>query len=834
MSVGRYIWQPRPVPQLPAEPSPLLRGRRILVMAGATPAEREAVRGLRALLEQAGAQVSTALPAQGAPVPDGIIDLAPLTPLAELGAGDPARHWRTRFLETMAALRICTPAWSATDEPGRYFYLAVTSFDGELGHGAGGAAGQPYGGLWSGLAKTLHREAPNGDARVIDIAPQDLAGLPWLVLRELYRWGLFEIGHRGGRRVTLAPAPHEPGPADWSAPAGSVVLLSGGGRGIGALLAHALAERHRCRVVVTGRSPLPDPAEPWLALDDAGFALWSRQLWHSQEPAAARRTIRRLKDARELVQGFARARARGLAVEYAACDVRDRDQVRALVARFGGDLAGVIHNAGVDRAVRLTAKGEREITATIGTKIDGFVHLFEAVRDLPLRFFCNVGSLSGRMGGMVGQIDYAAANECLSWLGRWARSRAAFPVMTLCWPTWQRTGLVANYEAALRYMDALVPEDGVARWLAELDAGTDGEISYIGALGDQLTPALVGAFPTPPLLPGQQEALPVLLRLGAPEAYRHGELLCSRVRFDRDSVPALADTEVGAASALPVSLLLEDALCSSAWVLPAHAPRSARPVLEDVTVRVDRLTADGGEIQLLRDSRALRHGSGWAVDVEYRVSRADSSLPLARLRVVHPAEAEADTGPGAESGADAPAPQARLSMVRDDPAPPTPPAVPPDPARTSAGPPWRHRGLVFAPATWDADDPGRGEVAECRGNDVWALPVVGEPVLPLAALEALAERAHRDAGPGAATEVLSAARIEVQGPPGDRSRITSGGRPGAWRIASAADGRPVLDLQGLALTASQVSEAPGPLTQPAGGVTAPAVPVSAQPKGRTA
>jgi hypothetical protein len=41
---------------------------------------------------------------------------------------------------------------------------------------------------------------------------------------------------------------------------------------------------------------------------------------------------------------------------------------------------------------------------------------------------------------MIGEIDYAAANAGLSIAGAWAAQRAPFPVMTVCWPTWERLG----------------------------------------------------------------------------------------------------------------------------------------------------------------------------------------------------------------------------------------------------------------------------------------------------------------------------------------------------------------------------------------------------------
>ena len=115
----------------------------------------------------------------------------------------------------------------------------------------------------------------------------------------------------------------------------------------------------------------------------------------------------------QLAHNLADARNEGLPIEYAACDFNDPVQTHALLEAIGPSLSGVIHNAGVSAPTRLPGKTTESVFATVGTKVDGFLNLFEAVAGTPLKFFCNVGSLVGRMGGMIGEIDYAAANAGL-------------------------------------------------------------------------------------------------------------------------------------------------------------------------------------------------------------------------------------------------------------------------------------------------------------------------------------------------------------------------------------------------------------------------------------
>ena len=87
----------------------------------------------------------------------------------------------------------------------------------------------------------------------------------------------------------------------------------------------------------------------------------------------------------------------------------------------------------------LDRKTPEEVVRTVAMKVTGFANLVREIQADParraaLKVFCNVGSLAGRMGGMIGRIDYAAGNEALARLGFWARDGLGLPVQTLCWP----------------------------------------------------------------------------------------------------------------------------------------------------------------------------------------------------------------------------------------------------------------------------------------------------------------------------------------------------------------------------------------------------------------
>ncbi|MFE7134486.1 SDR family NAD(P)-dependent oxidoreductase [Streptomyces sp. NPDC057638] len=142
--------------------------------------------------------------------------------------------------------------------------------------------------------------------------------------------------------------------------------------------------------------------------------------------------------------GAAEARARleqaGARVRIVACDVSEREQVRALLREVPGDapLTAVIHTAGAldDRVV--TELDDASLDRVLRPKADAVGHLDALTRGLDLAAFVVFSSAAGVLGG-AGQANYAAANAYLDALT--ARRRAAgHPAVSLAWGMWEPTG----------------------------------------------------------------------------------------------------------------------------------------------------------------------------------------------------------------------------------------------------------------------------------------------------------------------------------------------------------------------------------------------------------
>ena len=141
--------------------------------------------------------------------------------------------------------------------------LFVTVQDTGGDFGLSGRAGlRAWSGGLSALARTAALEWPHASVKAIDCerGARSAEAMARAIVEELCTGGVTpEVGlHADGRRTTLALV--EAGVAPDARPrigAGSVVVASGGGRGVTAAGLMALARACRPRIVLLGRTPLP-------------------------------------------------------------------------------------------------------------------------------------------------------------------------------------------------------------------------------------------------------------------------------------------------------------------------------------------------------------------------------------------------------------------------------------------------------------------------------------------------------------------------------------------------------------------------------------------------
>ncbi len=280
------------------------------------------------------------------------------------------------------------------------------------------------GGRFLEMGKTDVREAGEIEERFPGVAyrPFDVldAGLDRIqeMLRELV--GLFEAGELEGLPVRV-----------WDA-----------GDAVGVLRAMSQA-RHVGKNVL--RIPAPALGGEGTVLITGGTgglgALVARHLVTCHGVRSLLLASRRGREAEGVDELVEELEALGASVSVAACDVSDREQVRALLEgiELERPLVGVVHAAGVLDDGLVGSLTQERVHGVMAPKVGGAWHLHELTEGLDLRVFVLFSSLAGTLGN-AGQAAYAAGNAFLDGLASYRRAKGLVG-SSLAWGPWVGAGM---------------------------------------------------------------------------------------------------------------------------------------------------------------------------------------------------------------------------------------------------------------------------------------------------------------------------------------------------------------------------------------------------------
>ncbi|MBT8488963.1 MAG: SDR family NAD(P)-dependent oxidoreductase [Gemmatimonadetes bacterium] len=370
-------------------------------------------------------------------------------------------------------------------EPSERLFVAVQSTGGHFG-----LAGDPGKGAWTaglaGIVKTAAREWPGASLKAIDVAvPENSAEA---ILDELFLGGpALEVGisEEGERSVVQIEPLSLSGAGTLPLDEGSVVVVSGGARGVTASSVAVLAERWGVRLALLGRSALQEwPKDMPLTNDSVqitgALAKAAKERGETVDFAGLQAQAKSLSASAEVRTTLADLDARGIEAMYLSADVTKPDEVEAAldqVRQAWGSVDGIVHGAGVLRDKALVDMTPDRVADVFGPKVTGLSVLLEATKEDPIQVIALFSSIAARAGN-AGQSAYAAANEVLNKVaaaeahqrGDWCRVRS------YNWGPWAGgmvdEGLAAHFE---KQGIALLDVDLGSRFFAdELGSGGDG------------------------------------------------------------------------------------------------------------------------------------------------------------------------------------------------------------------------------------------------------------------------------------------------------------------------------------------------------------------------
>jgi amino acid adenylation domain-containing protein len=290
-----------------------------------------------------------------------------------------------------------------------------------------------------GPCKVIPREMPNVTCRAVDVSgrlprgEEAQAALVDGLLAELAADASEHvIAYRGAHRWVqrFEPVRLEEGMGRPRLRVGGVYLVTGGLGGIGLAVAEHLAARYRAKLILIGRSGLPEQESwpAWLAAHGDG----------DHEGDRISRRIKKVQRLEEL----------GGEVLVAAADSADREALRAVKARAlerFGRVDGIFHAAGVPGMGLIQTKTREIAEGVLAPKVYGTLALAEVFRDQPLAFLALFSSVTAVLS-QPGQADYSAANAFLDAFAH-AHNAAGGPfTVSVDWDAWQEVGMAVETE----------------------------------------------------------------------------------------------------------------------------------------------------------------------------------------------------------------------------------------------------------------------------------------------------------------------------------------------------------------------------------------------------
>ncbi len=354
------------------------------------------------------------------------------------------------------------------------------------------------------LAKTASKEWPDVSVKAIDVGTQGRSSqqVAQTLFAELISGGPeLEVGlQSNGERITLVSQPAN-SPCESTAaplPEKSVVIVSGGARGVTAACLNELLQRQPVKIGILGRTPLTEESTD-LAQFTTDSELKKALLGKYQEageqitPMELNKEVSGILNMREVRANLQQLEATGSSVLYLPTDIADAASVTNSVSQVRetfGPITMLVHAAGVLADKEIEKKTDEQFQLVFRTKVNGLDNLLSATESDPLTHLVCFSSVAARVGNK-GQVDYAMANEILNRVcqAKQNRRREGFLAKSIGWGPWAGGMVDPSLAEHFRAQGVeLIPlSDGACLFSDEIERrnGDCVEIVYGGGLGNE-------------------------------------------------------------------------------------------------------------------------------------------------------------------------------------------------------------------------------------------------------------------------------------------------------------------------------------------------------------
>ncbi|MBL4679888.1 MAG: SDR family oxidoreductase, partial [Pseudomonadales bacterium] len=366
-----------------------------------------------------------------------------------------------------------------------------------------GMAGKSMNAAWAtglaALAKTASREWPNVAVKAIDVDSENMSEerVAQEIFGELIAGGPEqEVGLMAdGSRITLVANDVEYSGEARPLSDDSVIVVSGGARGVTAACLQELLNRKPVKLAILGRTPLKEEAANLAAfstdaeLKKALLAQYT-SVGKKVTPIELNREVSSILNMREVRSNLQALSASGSEVIYLPTDITDAASVDKSVSKAReqlGPITMIVHAAGVLADKEIHKKTDEQFQSVFKTKVAGLQNLLKSTATDPLTHMVCFSSVAARTGNS-GQVDYAMANDILNRVCQAEQQKrgAQFIAKSIGWGPWAGGMVDPSLAGHFRAQGVeLIPMDEGAVLFADEVEGRNGdcvEIVYGGGL----------------------------------------------------------------------------------------------------------------------------------------------------------------------------------------------------------------------------------------------------------------------------------------------------------------------------------------------------------------